>query len=200
LTNRAETTTAIRDVREQVASEPIAWTDLVSLVRRSMRSIAGPTRDLEDLTQTALERVVRSLGAEPRFDARAQLSTFVYRVCSGVAIDHWRWWRRWLHRFELGTQSAAEPATESLSESAIAEGIERARTRRLYELLERMDPARRVVLTLCDLEELSAARVAEILECPEGTVRSRLRQARLELAARVRRDPWFQEDLDGGSS
>jgi RNA polymerase sigma-70 factor, ECF subfamily len=199
LTNRAETTTAIGGVREQVANEPVAWTDLVSLVRRSMRSIAGPTRDLEDLTQTALERVVRSLGAEPRFEARAQLSTFVYRVCSGVAINHWRWWRRWVRRFELGTQSAVEPAADSLSDSPNAESLERARTRRLYEVLERMDPARRVVLTLCDLEELSAARVAEILECPEGTVRSRLRQARLELAARVRSDPWFKEGHGGNS-
>ncbi len=163
-----------------------------------MRSIAGPTRDLEDLTQAALERVVKSLGTELRFEARAQLSTFVYRVCSGVAINHWRWWRRWGRRFDLGLDAASEPSNDPRAEPR--ESAEGERTRRLYALLDRMPAASRLVLTLCDLEELPASRVAEILECPEGTVRSRLRQARLDLALRVRKDPWFREELEGGTA
>jgi RNA polymerase sigma-70 factor (ECF subfamily) len=160
-----------------------------------MRSIVGPTRDLEDLTQVALMRVVRRLGPDGRFDARAQLSTFAYRVCVGVASNHWRWWRRWARVFDLGTQAAPEP----IEDPRLAAG-ERARACRLHVLLDRLAPERRIVLVLCDLEELPASRAAEILECPEATVRSRLRQARLELSALVLKDPWFRAEIDRGAS
>jgi RNA polymerase sigma-70 factor (ECF subfamily) len=174
---------------ERATEESVAWPELVSLVRRTMRSIAGPTSDLEDLTQVALERIVHSLGREPRFLPHAQLSTFVYRVCAGVAKNHWRWWRRWVRRFVLGTEGVLEPSADPRLGDALRE-----RARRLHVLLDRMAPARRLVITLSDLEGLPASRVAEILECPEGTVRSRLKKARIELAALVLKDPWFSEE------
>jgi RNA polymerase sigma-70 factor (ECF subfamily) len=167
----------------------IPWVELVTMVRRTMRSLVGASSELEDLAQTALERVVR--GAE-RFEGRAELGTYVYRVCVRVALNHWRGWRRWFARFDLGTERAPEPADEGTD--AHARMWIEARARRLHRLLARLDPMRRVVLTLVDLEELPPARVAEILECPEPTVRSRLRQARLELEALVLKDPWFVEE------
>jgi RNA polymerase sigma-70 factor (ECF subfamily) len=175
---------------ERATGEAVAWPELVSLVRRTMRSIAGPSADLEDLTQVALERMVRSLGREARFVPRAQLSTFAYRVCAGVAQNHWRGWRRWVQRFVLGIEGAGEPSVDPRIGDALRE-----RARRLHVLLDRMAPARRLLITLSDLEGLPASRVAEILECPEGTVRSRLKKARVELAALVRKDPWFSEEV-----
>ncbi|CAN5722498.1 hypothetical protein BH11MYX4_BH11MYX4_66330 [soil metagenome] len=47
---------------------------------------------------------------------------------------------------------------------------------------------------LADFEELPASRIAEILECPESTVRSRLRHARAELADGVLADPVLREE------
>jgi RNA polymerase sigma-70 factor (ECF subfamily) len=179
----------------EVEGEAVTWTDLVALVRRCMRSIVGPTRDLEDLTQAALLRIVRRLGPGGRFAARAQLSTFAYRVCVGVACNHWRWWRRWSRLFQQGTDAAPEPACDP--RAAVSE---RERTKRLHALLDRLDTKRRLVLTLCDLEELPASRVGEILDCPEATVRSRLRQARLDLTDLVLKDPWFRAELGEGRS
>jgi RNA polymerase sigma-70 factor (ECF subfamily) len=177
-------------VGHEAASSTVAWPELVSLVRRTMRSIAGPTADLEDLTQVALERMVHTLGRQPRFMPRAQLSTFAYRVCAGVAKNHWRWWRRWVKRFVLGTEGASEPAVDPRACNALQQ-----RARRLHALLDGMAPERRLVIVLSDLEGLPASRVAEILGCPEGTVRSRLKKARVELAARVLKDPWFSEEV-----
>ena len=175
-------------------ADAIPWPELVVLVRKSMRSIAGPSADLEDLTQSALEHVLRSVG---RFEGRAELSTFVYRICVRVALNHWRWWKRWMRRFELGIDSAgdaADPAQEVREAT-----MERARARRLHELLERIPPMRRIVLTLIDFEELPASHVADIVGCPEATVRSRLRQGRIELEALILRDPFFRDELAGGS-
>ena len=172
-----------------VSSKTHAWPEIVRIVHAYMRSIVGPSPDLEDLTQAALEQVVRAL---PRFDGRAQLSTFTYRICAHVAMNHWRWWKRWLRRFRVGTDGAPEVLT-TLEEGAPHLGVERERARRLHLALERLAPNKRLVITLADFEGLTAARIAEIMECPEPTVRSRLRQARHELGVLLREDPFFMD-------
>ncbi len=163
--------------RELASRFPMEWVDVVSLVRRQMRSFVGPTRDLEDLTQTALERIYRSAD---RFEGRSQVATYTYSVCARVALNHWRWYKRWLRRFERATESTPEPVAQNTD--AVESAIERERFARLHRALEHLSPMKRAVVTLCELEELPASRVAEILECPEATVRSRLRQARIDLA------------------
>jgi RNA polymerase sigma-70 factor, ECF subfamily len=178
-------TTGAADLAEsnlaEAAAPPVEWVDVVALVRRQMRSFVGSGRDLEDLTQTALERIYR--GAD-RFEGRAEFATYTYRVCARVALNHWRWYKRWLRRFEGETVDTPEP--EAPGCDAAAAVIERERLVRLHRALDRLSPMKRAVLTLCELEELSAARAAEILGCPEATVRSRLRQARIDLALVLR--------------
>ena len=166
------------------AAERVRWGELVATVHRQMRSVAGPTADLEDLTQAALEQIVRSLD---RFRGEAELTTFTYRVCVNVALNHWRWFRRWFRRFSR--EEAPEPECPNGDPSELALELERARV--LHACLARLSPMQRVVVTLADLEELPASRIAEILECPEPTVRSRLRKARAELSGRLAREPAF---------
>jgi len=164
--------------REQAASfTAVEWMEVVALVRRQMRSFVGPSRDLEDLTQTTLERICKNIS---RFEGRAQFATYTYQACSRVAINHWRWYKRWLRSFENRTDATPEPAAEGTD--AAERLIERERLTRLERALEKLSANKRAVLTLCELEELPAARVAEILGCPEATVRSRLQRARADLA------------------
>jgi RNA polymerase sigma-70 factor (ECF subfamily) len=160
---------------------------VISLVRRQMRSLIGTDRELEDLTQAALERVVR--GA-PRFEGRAALSTYTYRMCVRLALNHWRSRRRWRRWFRFAGDSAPDPVDPAADAGAHLEQREGAQ--RLHALLDTMDPVRRVVLTLADLEEVPIARIAIIMECPEPTVKSRLRLARADLAALLARDSFFR--------
>ncbi len=51
------------------------------------------------------------------------------------------------------------------------------------QLLERLDPERRVAIVLTQLIGLSYAEAAEICECPVGTIRSRVARAREQLLA-----------------
>jgi len=169
------------------AREEIDWDALVSTVHHQMRAVAGPSRDLEDLTQLALEQIVRALG---RFRGEGELSTFTYRVCVHVALNHWRSYKRWFRRFTH--EEPVEPPSLEAGPSDRAMELERAR--RLYACLARLSPERRVVVTLADLEELPASRIAEILGIPEPTVRSRLRKARVDLTRRLAGDPCFTPD------
>jgi RNA polymerase sigma-70 factor (ECF subfamily) len=167
-------------------ADEVRWDELVAMVHRQMRSLVGPSRDLEDLTQGALEQVLRALDG---FRGDGELSTFTYRICMNVLSNHRRWWRRWLVRFDLGDVPEAIDARSGPREVA----LERERARHLHACVERLAPPKRFALILSDLEELPASRVAEIMECPEPTVRSRLRQARIELGELLARDPAFAD-------
>jgi len=166
-------TTALRPLVSTAV--PLAWPEVVALVRRQMRSFVGGSRDLDDLTQSALEKIYRSVD---RFEGRSEFATYTYRVCLRVALNHWRWYKRWLRRFEP-SEEPPERASDVETDAAL---LERERRVHLERALDGLSPVKRAVLTLCELEELPASRVAEILDCPEATVRSRLRAARIELA------------------
>jgi RNA polymerase sigma-70 factor (ECF subfamily) len=157
-----------------------------------MRCIVGTSPDLDDLAQTALERAHDAL---ERFEGRAEIETWVHRVCVRVALNHWRGWRRWLARFALGTDDATEPPDPDADPGALF--VREARATRLRALLAKLPPVPRLVVTLIDLEDMPPARVAEILECPEPTVRSRLRKGRVLLEALLAKDPWFADDARG---
>ena len=182
-TRIADLTLASSRAMTSAPSAPIEWIEVVALVRRQMRSFVGPGRDLEDLTQTALERIYRNAD---RFEGRAQFATYTYKTCARVALNHWRWYKRWLRRFEGTTDQTPEP--EAGGQDAAEVAIERERMARLQRALDQLTPMKRAVVTLCELEELPASQVGEILGCPEATVRSRLRQARIDLANFLTRD------------
>jgi RNA polymerase sigma-70 factor (ECF subfamily) len=179
------------DVRERDdVAAAVPWPELVVLVRGTVRRIVGPNEHLDDLTQTALENVVRGLDG---FQGRADLRTFVYRVAVNVALNHWRWWRRWLRRFDP-LSDAADDAHVSGEPSPLASLEQARRSARVRSLIETLDAKKRIILVLSDFEELPASQIAEILGCPEPTVRSRLRVARAELADRVLADPVLREE------
>lgn len=182
-------------IRPLVAAKPRpSWPELVRLVRAQVRSLVGPTRDLEDLTQASLEQVVRSID---RFEGRCELSTFTYRIASRVVMNHWRSLRRYFRRFVAPFDDVPEPCTDEAADPM--DLLLRRRAARLHHHLDRLSPEHRMVVVLADLEDLPASRIAEIVECPEPTVRSRLKRARADLARRLARDPLFAEG-EGGRS
>ncbi len=168
------------------------WPELVVLVRAQVRSLVGPSSELEDLTQATLEQILHAL---PRFEDRCELSTFTYSIASRVVMNHWRSIGRYFRRFVLGLDDIVEP--ESCAPSDPETLVERQRVARLHVHLDALPADQRIVVVLADLEELPAARVAEIIECPEATVRSRLKRGREALAKKLLRDPMFADDVRG---
>jgi RNA polymerase sigma-70 factor (ECF subfamily) len=167
-----------------------SWPDLVAIVRSQVRSLVGPTRDLEDLTQSALEQVVRALAG---FEGRCDVRTFTYRIASRVVMNHWRSLKRYFRRFVTSDDDVPDPSTD---ESDPAGMLERQRAARLHHHLERLPAEQRMVVVLADMEEMPASAIADIVECPEATVRSRLRRGRADLVRRLSRDPLFAEGGD----
>jgi RNA polymerase sigma-70 factor (ECF subfamily) len=164
--------------------------ELLTLLYRQMRALAGPRQDLDDLVQAAAERTLKAL---QRFEGRSALSTFTYGIVYRTLIDHQRWYRRFQRRFSLDSREEPEELTfPRCSETDLCE-LERAR--RLYAALDTLPHEKRAALILHDLEGLDVAQVASISGANERTVRSRLRDAHKKLAEILREDPLFDPEV-----
>ena len=95
---------------------------------------------------------------------------------------HFRQQRRWV---ALDTENDSSPA-HAVDSGGPADEIARSEiTLAFRRAMLELPLQHREIIALCDLEELSYATVAGILDCPIGTVRSRLHRARALLTIRL---------------
>jgi len=164
--------------------------DLLELLYRQMRVLAGPRHDLDDLVQCAAVRLLRAL---PNFEGRSAISTFAYGVAYRTMLGEDRWFRRWSRRFAFAEDHLEqEPAVSAEDSEQAADRARRAES--LHRALAKLAPAKRAVIVLHDLEGLDTREVATIVDANERTVRSRLRDGRKRLASLLKSDPVFSAE------
>jgi RNA polymerase sigma-70 factor (ECF subfamily) len=127
-------------------------------------------RDVEDLYQETWLRVVHHAA---RFDRRRRFSTWLFHIAVNLCRD---WHRR-------PPPEPVEPPHDSGSDDLPATEA-RLDAQRLLAMLPELQ---REVLLLRYYQDLTEDEVAQILDCPRGTVKSRLHNALARLAALVRR-------------
>jgi RNA polymerase sigma-70 factor (ECF subfamily) len=115
-----------------------------------------------DITQDSWLGIIKGLR---RLNDSASFKVWAYRIVTNKAND----WRRM-------TRSVKTSSIEELPDGELA-GEESAGVR---ELLDKLDMSKRVVLSLYYFEQLSVAEIGEALKIPNGTVKSRLHNARKE--------------------
>ena len=142
--------------------------------------LVDSAEDAQDVVQEAFLHAYQSLD---RFKGESQFFTWLYRIAVNSAISLKRKQRIVvsLHVDREGQGGVPEPHDVSeLSQPHLA--LERAdEERRIQAALNRLSPEHRAVLILKDLEDQKYETMAEILQVPIGTIRSRLHRARLEL-------------------
>jgi RNA polymerase sigma factor (sigma-70 family) len=136
-------------------------------VRQILYQLCDPPT-LDDLVQDVFLRAWKGL---PKFQQNAQFSTWLYRIAWNVAADRRQTIAQDRSRLQTIAQSIAtqhdDPDIMHLHyQDLVRQG------------LESLSEDHRSVLVLHDLEELPQKEVAEILEIPIGTVKSRLFHAR----------------------
>jgi RNA polymerase sigma-70 factor (ECF subfamily) len=148
---------------------------LLSLAMR----VLGDADEAEDAVQDAMIKVWRNLG---RFEGRAAFTTWLHRIAINAALDRLR--RRGSVPLANGEpdehhHDTSEPALPETPERIYARAETAVVVRRaMGELSDTHGEA----LRLCDLEGESYATIAQVTECPLGTVMSRLFHARRKLA------------------
>jgi len=121
----------------------------------------------EELTQ---ETFVALLGAAARYEPRALFRTYLYAIGFKILRAHSRK-AAFRATFFGKRNSAPDPSKLDATESGLW-------VRRAVEKLERVD---REILLLREFEQLSYAEIADLLQLPLNTVRSRLFRARTAL-------------------
>jgi RNA polymerase sigma-70 factor (ECF subfamily) len=143
----------------------------------------GSTEDARDVVQDAFVQAFVKLAT---FRGRSAFYTWLYRIALNLAISQRRRRRRPTvsieqHRATTGN----EPVDDRESPSAGLEQQDRITQVRLA--MAALSEEHRAVLVLREMEECSYETIAEMLELPVGTVRSRLHRARIQLKDELRK-------------
>ncbi len=141
--------------------------------------LVGNAEDAQDVVQDAFLSAYQSLDA---FKGDSLFFTWLYRIAVNTAISFKRK-QRVAVSLESGRNGEfpIEPHDAS-SMSVPSHALEQAeQERRVQVALNRLSPEHRAVLILKDMEGQKYETMAEILQVPIGTIRSRLHRARLEL-------------------
>jgi RNA polymerase sigma-70 factor, ECF subfamily len=152
--------------------------DQFPFVWRLLRRMGVHESDADDAAQQVFIVLSRRI-QDVRVDAeRAFLFSTAMHVGSRVRRSRGR--KREVFDVELEARTDGAPSQEDL--------IDRRRAREMVDaLLEEMPFELRIVFVLFEIEQLSTTEIAELVGVPLGTAASRLRRAREDFAARVRR-------------
>ena len=145
-----------------------------------VRRMVGNSEESADITQEVFIRAFQSFG---RFDARSSIKTWLFRIAYNLCVDRHRKADRTF--VEVGMQTA--PGSEEnievadtrwepekvVIEGELADAIEHA--------IATMSEKLRSVLLLHDRDDASYEEIAQTLNLPMGTVKSRLFLARVHL-------------------
>lgn len=141
------------------------------------RRLTGSTADAEDAAQEAMIAIVRGL---PRFDGRAAFSTWVYRIATNATFDELRRRKRRPALHVAAEDGALVEHADPLSHRRVAA----AETRfDLDRALAQLPDEFRLPVVLRDVGDLDYAEIAETLDIPIGTVKSRIARGRAMLTA-----------------
>ena len=154
------------------------------IVNLVMRYVRDPELAL-DITQEAFIKAYRAL---PRFRGDSAFYTWMYRIAVNTAKNHLAAQRRRPMDVELDLQDPEQYDLHSkLKETDTPEGV--TLSNELKETVERAISALpedlRTAIILRELEGMSYEEIAQTMECPVGTVRSRIFRARDAIAKKI---------------
>ena len=145
--------------------------------------------EAEDVAQEVFIKAYRSLDS---FRGASSFSTWLYRIATNLCIDRVRKRKRSPQQAysldepldkdeERGGRDVPDMTTEP------SKNVEREELKqRVRQTVGEMPEKLRSVLVMCDIQGMAYEDIAKILDCPIGTVKSRLFHARADLARRLR--------------
>jgi RNA polymerase sigma-70 factor (ECF subfamily) len=173
-----------------LGGDEAAWEELV---RQHTRQVYGlcfrftnSTQEAQDLTQEVFLRVFKTI--KTFRSTEGSFGTWLARVTRNLLIDHYRRTRQ-----QRVTDSIEDqlPVLEQVGSTGTGRPDQALAGREASEILQatlqKLSPDLREAVILRDLQEMEYREIAEVLEIPEGTVKSRINRGRAELARLLRK-------------
>ena len=180
------------DLVQQVrAGSRDAFRVLVERYQSRIAALAlGMLRNRDDALDVVQETFTRAYESLDRFKGDAAFYTWVYRIAYNLCVDHQRRSAKQPQVSLDVDEPGSSPAGAFPDGPRPDEPFESARDaeigRRLDQAIRELTPDHRAVILLRELEGLSYEEISRVLECPKGTVMSRLHYARRQLQERLR--------------
>jgi RNA polymerase sigma factor (sigma-70 family) len=170
-------------VQRVQAGEVAAFDQLMLKYRERLYGViynlTANREDASDLTQDAF---IKAFQAINRFHGRSSFFTWLYKIAVNTTLSHLRK-NRLRSFFSLEKLQQEDPSAQLVLQMADKNGADRDTYLRelqekLNEALLKLSIKHRTVITLFEIDGLSHAEIAEVMDCSEGTVRSRLHYAK----------------------
>ena len=174
-------------VRRLRARDEDAFTELVRSYQHKVFNvvfrIVGERAEAEEVSQEVFVTVFKHIDG---FRGDSKFSTWLYRISTNHARNRVKYLARRSGRAHQALEDTSEGAiNDGASGERVANPHEEAVGKELEEIvrdgLTSLNEMHRTILVLRDIEHLSYAEISEVVELPEGTVKSRLFSARAAL-------------------
>ena len=147
-----------------------------TLAFRVAYAVLRHRQDAEDVAQEAMAQAYRSFA---RLQDRRRFRAWLVRIAWRMALNRHRHDERRQHRERAAHDARPDPSVEELVASHQFEA-------HLWRAVDALPDRLRSVVTLTAIAGHDVREVAELLDVPEGTVKSRLSRARKILAEKLR--------------
>ncbi len=172
-------------IQRCLGGDQAAWEAIVRMHWRKVFNIAykfvGKHDEAEDLTQDVFLKIFKSLNT---FDRRANFQTWLISVSRNLCIDHDRSVRKERETVNRDVD-AGDLSPVSPTVSPYAQLEQRDRVVLLRQALDKLAPTLRTAVMMRDIQEMTYHEIADRLQLPEGTVKSRINRGRTELARQI---------------
>ena len=166
---------------------------VVKYQRRIERLIGRMVRDVDLVPDIAQETFIRAYRAIPRFRGESAFYTWLYRIAVNTAKKALMELKRDPLVSESALASRDDEDETSRVENELTDGetpdavlASKQIAAAVNSAIESLSDDLRQAITLREIEGLSYEEIAELMNCPIGTVRSRIFRAREAIAARLR--------------
>jgi RNA polymerase sigma-70 factor, ECF subfamily len=162
-----------------------AFEEIVELYQKMVYGLSykmlGNPDDASEASQEVFIRVYRSIS---KFKFDSKFSTWIYRITSNLCLDIIRKQKNEVLYFEKNIETDDGEITRDIHDKSISVEdtvLRTEKTQLVRKAILQLSPDYRNVIILRDIEGESYTRISELLDLPEGTVKSRINRGRQEL-------------------
>jgi RNA polymerase sigma-70 factor, ECF subfamily len=158
------------------SGDPASFEDLIAVMERPLRYYVLKLTRREDVVSDILQEVwMRALRGVRSLKDPGSLRAWLYSIVHGIAVDY--------IRRDLAREQAEKKHYQNFDESFEDPLSDDDDANLIHSALDQLEPRQREVLILHFLEDFSVSQIARIVDCPEGTVKSRIHHAKKAMKA-----------------